>query len=81
VTGIGEVIGGAILSALVRIRAGLVIASAAFLELALAAGNGSKSFEPPLINFFVIISIIFGCGAVASMTIFLIDQFIRLWQR
>ena len=66
--------GAAILSALVRIRAGLIIASVAFIQLAVSVGNNSRSAEEPLKTFFVGLAMLFGIGGVFAMLMFFYDQ-------
>ncbi|MGH6742305.1 MAG: hypothetical protein ACREDY_25310 [Bradyrhizobium sp.] len=69
-----EVLGSAILRALVAVKAGLVIAAAAFLELAIASANQSKNEIDPLRTFFVILAIAFGSAAVIVVLLFIIEQ-------
>jgi hypothetical protein len=71
-------IGGAILSALVRVRAGLVIAAAAFLELAVFSAKSSIGLSQPLEWLFTIVSFCFGSGSVLTMVMFLVEQFFKL---
>lgn len=51
-----DALGSAILRSLVAIRAGLVIAAAAFLELAIAAANESERLSGLLRPFFEVIA-------------------------
>jgi len=52
VAGIIEALGASLSRALVAIRAGLIIAAAAFLQLAIAAANESQRLSGALQGFF-----------------------------
>ena len=69
-----DVLGTGIIRALVAVRAGLIIAAAALLALAIAAANESRSLDDPLKTFFIAIAMLFGSGAVVAAFLFLIDQ-------
>jgi hypothetical protein len=69
--------GAAILSGLVKIRAGLIIAAIAFIELAVSVGDHSQSAEEPLRTFFVGVAMLFGIGGVFAMFMFFYDQIRR----
>jgi hypothetical protein len=69
-----DVLGTGIIRALVAVRAGLIIAAAALLALAIAAANESRGLEDPLKTFFIAIAMLFGSGAVVAAFLFLIDQ-------
>jgi hypothetical protein len=66
--------GAGILSALVRIRAGLIIAAVAFIQLAVSVGDHSLSAVEPLKSFFVYVAMLFGIGGVVAMLMFFYDQ-------
>ena len=69
-----DVLGTGIIRALVAVRAGLIIAAAALLALAIAAPNESRALDDPLKTFFISIAMLFGSGAVVAAFLFLIDQ-------
>jgi len=72
-----DVLGAGIIRALVAVRAGLIIAAAALLALAIAAANESRALralDDPLKTFFIAIAMLFGSGAVVAAFLFLIDQ-------
>lgn len=69
-----EALGTGILRALVAVRAGLVIAAAAFLELAIASANQSKTVVDPLKTFFAALAMAFGSAAVVVVILFIIQQ-------
>ena len=66
-------IGEALVGALGRIRAGLVLAAAAFLQLSISAANESQQV-PALQIFFEWVAVAFGIGAVIALAIFLFQQ-------
>ena len=74
VAGIIEALGASLLRALVAIRAGLIIAAAAFLQLAIAAANESEVLNSPLRGFFEAVAIAFGVFSVLTGVLFLIEQ-------
>jgi len=74
VAGIIEALGASLLRALVAIRAGLIIGAAAFLQLAIAAGNESAVLDAPLKGFFETVAMAFGVFSVLSGVLFLIKQ-------
>ena len=69
-----DVLGAGIIRALVAVRAGLIIAAAALLALAIAAANESRALDDPLKTFFIAIAMLFASGAVVAAFLFLIDQ-------
>jgi len=69
-----DVLGAGIIRALVAVRAGLIIAAAALLALAIGAANESRALDDPLKTFFIAIAMLFGSGAVVAAFLFLIDQ-------
>jgi len=73
-----EALGTGILRALVAVRAGLVIAAAAFLELAIASANQSKNVADPLRTFFIMLAMAFGSAAVIVVILFIIQQIQQL---
>jgi len=80
VAGIIEALGASLLRALVAIRAGPVIAAAAFLQLAFAAANESAVLNSPLRGFFAAVAIAFGVLSVLTGLLFLVEQ-VRTWLR
>ena len=52
----------------------MIIAAAAFLELAIAAGNESAVLDAPLKGFFETVAMAFGVFSVLSGVLFLIEQ-------
>jgi hypothetical protein len=74
VAGIIEALGAGLLRALVAISAGLIIAAAAFLELAIAAADESVVLNAPLKGFFAAVAIAFGVISVLAGILFLIEQ-------
>lgn len=75
-----ELLGAGILRALVVIRAGLVIAAAAFLQLSIAAANQAQILSDPLRTFFTGLSIAFGCAAFITAVLFLAEQLISVFR-
>ena len=69
-----DVLGTGIIRALVAVRAGLIIAAAALLALAIAAAKESRGVDDPLKTFFIAIAMLFVSGAVVAAFLFLIDQ-------
>jgi hypothetical protein len=69
-----EALGGAVLRALVAVRAGLVIAAAAFLELSIASANESRILVDPLRTFFIVLAMGFGSAAIIVVLLFIIEQ-------
>jgi hypothetical protein len=69
-----EALGAAVLRALVAVKAGLVIAAAAFLELSIAAANQSKNVSDPLKTFFIVLAMVFGSAAIIVVLMFIIEQ-------
>jgi hypothetical protein len=80
VAGIIEALGATILRALVAVRAGLIIAAAAFLQLAIAAANESAIMNDVLRDFFAAIAMAFGILSVLTAILF-VGQQIRSWWR
>jgi hypothetical protein len=78
VAGFIEELGASLLRALVAIRAGLIIAAAAFLQLAIAAANESTVLNSPLKGFFEAVAIAFGLFGVLTGVLFLVEQ---AWSR
>jgi len=78
VAGIIEALGASLLNALVTIRAGLIIAAAAFLELAIAAANESVVLNAWLKDVFEAIAVAFGFLSVLTGILFIFEQ---LWAR
>ena len=76
-----EALGTGILRALVAVKAGLVIAAAAFLELAIASADQSKNLVDPLKTFFIVLAMAFGSAAVIVVALFLIQQVQQLHAR
>ncbi len=76
--GIIEALGASLLNALVTIRAGLIIAAAAFLELAIAAANESVVLNAWLKDVFEAIAVAFGFLSVLTGILFIFEQ---LWAR
>ena len=75
-------IGTALVSALVKIRAGSIIATMVFIQLAVTLGDHSRSADEPLKTFFTVVAIVLGAGGVCAMLMFFYDQFrARLSQR
>jgi hypothetical protein len=70
-----DALGAAILRSLVAIRAGLIIAAAAFLELAIAAANESERLTSLLKPPFAIIAAAFGVLSIAVAVLFVLRQF------
>jgi len=80
VAGIIEALGTSILRALVAVRAGPIIAAAAFLQLAIAAANESAILNDILKDFFAAIAMAFGVLSVLTAILF-VGQQIRNWRR
>ena len=76
--GIIEALGASLLNALVAIRAGLIIAAAAFLELAIAAANESVVLNAWLRDVFEAIAMAFGFLSVLTGILFIFEQ---VWAR
>jgi hypothetical protein len=74
VPGIIEALGANLLRALVAVRAALIIAAAAFLELAIAAANESTTLATSLKDFFEAIAIAFGVLSVLTAILFFVEQ-------
>jgi hypothetical protein len=68
------IVGGAILTALVAVRAGLIVAAFAFVQIAIITGNVSKEMEEPLKTLFVWMTFAFGGAAVVAMLLFFFDH-------
>ena len=67
-------IGGNVLQALVAIRAGIVIASFRFIQIAVQTGNVSKISDEPVKTLFVYITFAFGAGGVVAMIMFFVER-------
>jgi hypothetical protein len=78
VAGIIEALGASLLRALVAIRAALIIAAAAFLQLAIAAANESAALASSLKDFFEAVAMAFGVLSVLTGVLFLVEQ---VWPR
>jgi len=69
-----EALGAGLLRALVAVRAGLIIATAAFLQLAITAANEAQQLDDPLKKLFQGIAIAFGLFSVTTAVLFVLDQ-------
>jgi hypothetical protein len=78
VAGIIEALGASLLRALVAIRAALIIAAAAFLQLVIAAANESAALASSLKDFFEAVAMAFGVLSVLTGVLFLVEQ---VWPR
>jgi ACR3 family arsenite efflux pump ArsB len=76
-----SLIGAGILKALVAIRAGIIIAAFAFIQIAILTSNEAKSTEEPLKSLFIWITFPFGIGAVAAMLLFFVDHARHMFRR
>jgi hypothetical protein len=74
VAGFIEALGANLLKALVAIRAGLIIAAAAFLQFAIAAANEAAPLNAPLRGIFEAIAMAFGVLSVLTGLLFLVEQ-------
>lgn len=67
-------IGAAIVKALVAIKAGILIAAFAFVQIAVLSASESAKIEEPLKTLFVAVSFAFGIGSVVCMVLFFIEH-------
>jgi hypothetical protein len=71
-------IGAGVLKALVAVRAGIIIAAFAFIQIAILTAAASKVSEEPIKTLFIWVTFAFGGGGVLAMLLFFIEQFRRL---